>query len=129
MKLVLTCAGDKGYNDSTKYRQGVSLVEKHATKQRKLTAYWLFNLILGVPTPFVFVLIIINYYGLLAPAQPHEQILALAVLAIYLLVWLGGNYACLRQESWNTRIGMLALSPLLIAATGFISFKLLLPLF
>ncbi|MFD0696867.1 hypothetical protein ACFQZT_22630 [Paenibacillus sp. GCM10027628] len=104
-------------------------MEQQVRKQHKLTAYWLFNLILGVPTPFVFVFIIIGYYGLLSPSQPHEQYVALTIFAVYLAVWLGGNYACLREESWNTRIGMLALSPLLIAASGFISFKLLLPLF
>ncbi|MEW9702405.1 hypothetical protein [Paenibacillus sp. SI8] len=94
-------------------------------KVRKLTAYWLFNILLGVPTSYVFIFIIIKYYGLLSPALRYEQYEGLGVLFVYLLIWLSGNYASLRQESGSTRIGMLVLSPMLVIASAFISYQII----
>ncbi|NEW08081.1 hypothetical protein GK047_18940 [Paenibacillus sp. SYP-B3998] len=93
--------------------------------QRKLTAYWLFNIGLGLPSPSIFIFIIINYYGLMSTPKQLEQYLALGLLIIYLLIWLGGNYLCLRAENWSTRMGMLALSPLLITTSAFIAYKII----
>ncbi|MBP1964631.1 hypothetical protein [Paenibacillus aceris] len=91
----------------------------------KFTAYWLFNIVLGIPTPFVMIYLIFGFYGFMAPSTTHEKYMAAGALLVYLIVWLFGNLLILRKEDRATRLGMLALSPLPIAITAYCSFKII----
>ncbi|NOV02835.1 hypothetical protein GC097_22790 [Paenibacillus sp. LMG 31457] len=91
----------------------------------KFTAYWLFNIVLGIPTPFVLIFMIFGFYGFMAPSSINDKYMAAGSLLVYLLIWLFGNLLILRKEDRATRIGMLALSPLPIAIAAFCSFKII----
>ncbi|MEC0270949.1 hypothetical protein [Paenibacillus anseongense] len=91
----------------------------------KFTAYWLFNIVLGIPTPYVLIYMIFGFYGFMAPSSTEQKYMATGALLLYLLVWLFGNLLTLRKEDRTTKLGMLALSPLPIAITAYCCFKLI----
>ncbi|MDQ0902462.1 MULTISPECIES: hypothetical protein [unclassified Paenibacillus] len=92
---------------------------------RKFIAYWLFNIGLGIPTPYVLIYMIFGFYGFMSPPSMQDRYMAAGVLCVYLLVWFIGNYMCLRKEDRGTKFGMLALSLLPLAISSFISFKII----
>ncbi|TXK82703.1 hypothetical protein [Paenibacillus sp. N3.4] len=94
-------------------------------ENRRIVVYWLFNIILGIPTPYIFIYLIFGFYGFMSPPTEHERFTALGALVVYILVWFIGNYRCLRSEDRGTKFGMLALSPLPLAVSAFISFKII----
>lgn len=91
----------------------------------KFTAYWLFNIVLGIPTPYVMIYLIFGFYGFMSPSTTHEKYMAAGALLVYLFIWLFGNLLILRKEDRATRLGMLTLSPLPIAITAYCSFKII----
>ncbi|OPH59275.1 hypothetical protein BC351_20375 [Paenibacillus ferrarius] len=92
---------------------------------RKFMAYWLFNLILGIPTPHVLIYTIFGFYGFMARPAAQERYMAIAALCIYVLVWVVGNYIVLRKEDRGTKLGMLVLSLLPLTVSAYISFKII----
>ncbi|MGO4270164.1 hypothetical protein AB4Z22_10010 [Paenibacillus sp. TAF58] len=92
---------------------------------RKFIAYWLFNIGLGIPTPYVLIYLIFGFYGFMSPPTIQARYMAAGVLCFYLLVWFVGNYMCLRKEDRGTKYGMIALSLLPLAISSFISFKIM----
>ncbi|SDO66872.1 hypothetical protein SAMN04487897_11932 [Paenibacillus sp. yr247] len=94
-------------------------------KDRKFMAYWLFNIGLGIPTPYAIIYMIFGFYGFMSRPTLHDRYLALGALCVYLLIWFIGNYIILRKEDRGTKIGMLMLSTLPLAISAFISFKII----
>ncbi|MDD9271115.1 hypothetical protein ACFPES_29115 [Paenibacillus sp. GCM10023248] len=95
---------------------------------RKFRAYWLFNILFGIPTPYVVIFLIFGFYGFMSPSSTQDKYVAAAALILYILVWLIGNIIILRKEDRGTMLGMLALSPLPIGVAAFCSFKIIMAL-
>lgn len=95
---------------------------------KKFRAYWLFNIIFGIPTPYVMIYMIFGFYGFMSPSSIQDKYMASAVLTMYVLVWLCVNLRILRHEDRGTKLGMLALSPLPIGVAAFCSFKIIMTL-
>jgi hypothetical protein len=92
---------------------------------RRFMAYWLFNIGLGIPTPYALIYMIFGFYGFMSRPTMQERYMALGALCVYILIWFIGNYLILRKEDRGTKLGMLALSPLPLAISAFISFKII----
>lgn len=88
-------------------------------------AYWLFNIALGIPTPYVLIYLIFGFYGFMSPPTMHERYMAAGALCIYVLIWFIGNYMSLRKEDRGTKLGMLVLSLLPLSISSLISFKII----
>ncbi|UKS26505.1 hypothetical protein LOZ80_34145 [Paenibacillus sp. HWE-109] len=93
--------------------------------KRKFQAYWLFNLLLGIPTPYAVIYMIFGFYGFMARPTNQERYMAIAAFCVYVLVWFIGNSIVLRKEDRGTRLGMLVLSVLPLTISAYISFKIM----
>ncbi len=81
----------------------------------------LFNIIMGIIAPLIYVVLMMSIFGFLAPPTLKETLYGISIVTIYLIILLGLSYLLIRKIRLYKPIPILIISLSIVTITGCIT--------